>query len=88
MPFAATWMDLETGIQSEVSQYEKDKDNIAYMRNLEKCYRWTYLQSRNTVTNYRCGKQTYGYQGGKGKVGWNGRLGLTYILYDILLYII
>ena len=25
MPFAATWMDLETVIQSEVSQKEKNK---------------------------------------------------------------
>ena len=25
MPFAATWMDLETVIQSEVSQKKKDK---------------------------------------------------------------
>ena len=25
MPFAATWMDLETVIQSEVSQTENDK---------------------------------------------------------------
>ena len=39
MPFAATGMDLETGIQSEVSQYEKDKANIAYVWNLEKWYR-------------------------------------------------
>ena len=28
MPFAATWMDLETVIQSEVSQKEKDKYRI------------------------------------------------------------
>ena len=28
MPFAATWMDLETVIQSEVSQKEKNKYRI------------------------------------------------------------
>ena len=28
MPFAMTWMDLETVIQSEVSQKEKDKYHI------------------------------------------------------------
>ena len=28
MPFAATWMDLETVILSEISQKEKDKYHI------------------------------------------------------------
>ena len=28
MPFAATWMDLETTTLSEVSQTEKDKHNV------------------------------------------------------------
>ena len=28
MPFAATWMELETLIQSEVSQKEKDKHHM------------------------------------------------------------
>ena len=37
MPFAATWMDLEIVILSEVSQKEKDKwYDIAYMWNLKK----------------------------------------------------
>ena len=36
MPFAATWMDLEIIILSEVSQTEKDKCDIAYMWNLKK----------------------------------------------------
>ena len=37
MPFAATWMDLEIIILSEVSQTEKDKyHDITYMRNLKK----------------------------------------------------
>ena len=36
MPFAATWMDLEIVILSEVNQTEKDKyRDIAYMRNLK-----------------------------------------------------
>ena len=36
MPFAATWMDLDIFILSEVSQTEKDKYmNISYMWNLK-----------------------------------------------------
>ena len=39
--FAEMWMDLETVIQSEVSQKEKKQIlyNTAYMWNLEKWYR-------------------------------------------------
>ena len=40
LPFAATWMDLEIVIQSEVSQTEKDKyHNIAYVWNLKNWYK-------------------------------------------------
>ena len=36
MPFAATWMELEIIILSEVSQIEKEKDHdIIYMWNLK-----------------------------------------------------
>ena len=34
MPFAATWMELETLILSEVSQKEKEKYHITYICNL------------------------------------------------------
>ena len=34
MPFAATWMKLDTLILSEVSQKEKDKYHITYIWNL------------------------------------------------------
>ena len=34
MPCAATWMDLETVIQSEVSQTQKDDYDTAHMQNL------------------------------------------------------
>ena len=38
--FVETWMDLETIIQSEVSQKEKNKYHIlTHIWNLEKCYR-------------------------------------------------
>ena len=36
MPFAATWMDLEIIIPSEVNQTEKDKYYIYHMWNLKK----------------------------------------------------
>ena len=52
MPFAATWMDLEIIILSEVSQTEKDKyhDNHFYVES-KKWYKWTYLQNRNRLTD-------------------------------------
>ena len=50
MPFAATRMDLEIIILGEVSQTEKDKNHdIAYMRNLKKRYKWTYLRNTNRL---------------------------------------
>ena len=49
MPLAATWMDLEVTIRSEVSQTEKDK-YIWYCLYVEskkkkKYTKWTYLQT-------------------------------------------
>ena len=51
--FVETWMDLETVIQSEVSQKEKNKYRILthVMWNLEKWYRWTGLQGRSWDTD-------------------------------------
>ena len=46
--------------------------SIIYMWNLEKWYKWTYLQSRNR-------EWIYGYHGGKVGMGWIERLGLTHI---------
>ena len=36
MPYAATWLELEIIILSEVSQTEKDKYHVTYMWNLKK----------------------------------------------------
>ena len=49
--FVEMWMDLETVIQSEVSQKEKSKYINSYAWNLEKWYRWTGLQGRNRDTD-------------------------------------
>ena len=53
--FAEMWMDLETVIQREVkSEREKQISYVnTYMWNLEKWYRWIYLQSRNRDTDVR-----------------------------------
>ena len=50
------WMNLESVIQSEVSQKVKNKYHILththiYIWNLEKWYWWTYFQGRNRDTD-------------------------------------
>ena len=44
-------MDLEIVILSEVVRQRQISYDIAYMWNLKKGYKWTYLQSRNRVTD-------------------------------------
>ena len=74
--FVVMWMDLETITHSEVSQ--KEKNINACMWNLEKHYRWYYLQSsRDTDVENKCMDS----KGGKNREGEIGRLGLTYIHY-------
>ena len=53
VPFAEKWMDLETVIQSEISQKENDRYHILmYICGIyKKLYRLTYLQSRNRDTD-------------------------------------
>ena len=67
MSFAATWMDLEIIILSEVRQRKR---NIWYHSYIESkiWYKWIYLQSRN---RHRHRKQTYSYQRGKRGGGVN-----------------
>jgi len=73
MPFAATWMELETLILSEVSQKEKDKyHDIAYI--------WNLICGTNEPShrkeNHGHVEQTRGCQEGGGGNGRNGNLGL------------
>ena len=61
MPFAATWMDLEITILSEVSQKEKDKCHMIL-------YKWNLKYGTNEPIykqkqSYRYGEQTFGCQG-------------------------
>ena len=78
--FVEMWMDLETVIQSEVSQKEKNKyrilKHILEPRKMVQMNRFA-----GQKLSYRCREQTYGYQGGKGRVGRSRRLGLTYVHY-------
>ena len=67
MPFPDIWMDLETVIESEISQIEKQiSHNIAYMWNLENGTDKLFAKQKK---RNRCRGQMYGYQGRKGKVG-------------------
>ena len=76
MLIAATWMDLEITILSEVSQTEKDKYHmISHMQSLNKWYKWTYLQKRNRLTDR---KPIDSYQRRKVRERWIRSLGLTH----------
>ena len=78
MPFAATWMDLEIAILSEVSQTEKDKYHILLLICGTLKYNTNELIYKTEMDLYR--KQCYGYQM---EQQWGreitGSLGLTYI---------
>ena len=67
MPSAATWMNLETIILSEVSQKEKDKQHdIAYMKDLN-----YYISMKQTQAH------SYREQRGKMEKGRTGSLGFA-----------
>ena len=62
MAFAATWMDLQIIILSEVSQRQISYD-ITYMWNLKNMIQMNLLTKQKQT--HRLRKQTYGYQRGK-----------------------
>ena len=84
MPFAATWMDLEIIILSEVSQTKTNIWHHLYVEsNFKKWYKWTYLQNRNRLTDIENKLMvTKGETGGGG--GINQELGMN---IHTLLYI-
>ena len=66
MPFAATQMDLEIIILSEVSQTEKDKYYmISLICGIYKITQMNLFTKQKQTHRHR--KQTYGYQRGKGE---------------------
>ena len=80
MPFAATWMDLDIIILSEVNQTEKDKyHDITYMRNLKEMVQLNLL----TKQTHRLREGTYGYQveGWWGGIDWEFGIDMYTLLY-------
>ena len=71
MPFAATWMELETLTQSEVSQKEKDKYHMI-------SHIWNLIYSTNKPFHRKethgHGEQTCGCQGGESGMDWESRV--------------
>ena len=61
-------MDLETVIQSEVSQKEKNKYRILMLVEPRKVVQMTRFAGQKL--KHRCREQTYGHQGGKAMAGW------------------
>ena len=77
MPLAATWMDLEMIILSEVNQKEKDKYHmISLIYGIENMTQMN-LSTKQKQT-HRLREQTCGCQGVGGmRKGWTGSLGLA-----------
>ena len=74
MPFAATWMELENLILSEMSQKDKDKYHMI-------SHNWNLISSTNEhllrKENQELGEETCGCLMGGGGSGRDRELGLT-----------
>ena len=80
--FAATWMYLEITILSEVTQKGKDKyHDIAYMWNLKKWYKWTYIQNKNRSTD--TDSKVFASKGESRGVNLETRIKICVLLYRI-----
>ena len=54
MPLAATWMELKIIILSEESWIQKDKYMMSFICGIfKKWYKWTYLQNRNRLPDFK-----------------------------------
>ena len=82
MPFAATWMDLEIMLLSEVSQKEKDKYHIiSLICGIENRTQMNMSAKQKQTHRYR--KQSFGYQGESGgKIGSFGIAEANYSTQD------
>ena len=79
MPFTATWIDLETAIQSEISQKEKNKCHMI----LPICGIQTNVTNQlicKAETESRCAEQTYGYQAMVEEKNWETRIDIYTLL--------
>ena len=80
MPFAATWMELETLILSEVSQKERDKYHMISI------YFWNLIYGTNEPFHRKemhgLGEQTYGCQGGGNRMDWEFGLDANYCIWS------
>ena len=83
MPFAATWIDLETITQNEVSWKEKNKYCI---------FTYIYMESGKMILmnlcaghewRHRCIEWTFGH-GGEKRMGQIETVALTYTCYHVL----
>ena len=71
LTFAATWMQLEIIILSEVSQKEKDKYHmISFICGIKIWHKWTYLQNRNRLTDIEIRLVVAKWEGGRRGMDW------------------
>ena len=81
MPFAATWMDLEIIILSEVSQKEKDKYHIHLYMESKIWHKLTYLWNRNRLTDIQNRLVVAKGDGGRGGKDWEFGISRGKLLY-------